>query len=287
MAESIIKVDHVVKGHDPPRSPVVFLHGFPDSPRIFDAYHAPAERQQPWLAGRDVFTVAFPNRHTHPRFPTWREQFVGRVRRDFHAAMDRLWSSSPTGELVLVAHDWGATYAWEYLRRHPGARVESMVALSVGSSFRYDVWEHGLFAAAWLYAFLFGLPQVLPLPWVRRGLADAIVSRGGYRSDTAGDLYLDTYHYRGGFLWPIKLPWFMLGAAHQKPYTEFMFPVLYIRSPLDRIASTSAFEQELRRREDCRCLVWDDVNHWFPEQHAQRVLAEIRTFVKPGRVQAG
>ena len=108
------------------RSPVVFLHGFPDSPALFAAYVTEAERGRPWLVGRDLYAVAFPNRH-------------------------------------------------EYL--------------------------------------------------------------------------------------------------------DFPFPVLYLRTKLDRIASTAAFERRLKERPDCRLVDYPEFNHWFPEQHADVVLEEIRAFL--------
>ena len=43
---------HQANGAD--KSPVVFVHGFPDSPAMFADYYAEAERGQPWLAKRSI-----------------------------------------------------------------------------------------------------------------------------------------------------------------------------------------------------------------------------------------
>jgi pimeloyl-ACP methyl ester carboxylesterase len=71
----------------------------------------------------------------------------------------------------------------------------------------------------------------------------------------------------------------MLGAGYRPPYTGFDFPVLYMRSALDRIASTQAFEDEVKRRPDCRFVELTEANHWFPEQHSDLVIAELRRFL--------
>ena len=260
------------------RSPVVFLHGFPDSPALFAAYVTEAERGRPWLVGRDLYAVAFPNRHDNPDFPSWRELAGGVMAREFDAVLDELVHRSPTGKLVLVAHDWGATHAWRWAGAKAGPPVEAFVALSVGSSFRYDVFEHGANAFTWLYGLWFGAARYVP--FLRKVVAKSIVAAAGYRSDTAQDLWKDAYHYwdRGILVLTILLQaLFFLNYRHE--YLDFPFPVLYLRTKLDRIASTAAFERRLKERPDCRFVDYPEFNHWFPEQHADVVLEEIRAFL--------
>ena len=276
-----IDLQQIQQGGDPRKSPLLFIHGFPDSPLMWRDYLTPAEREQPWLAGRSIYTLAFPNRHTNPdATPSWLALASGGLYQEFDAHMATLIANSPTGKVSLVAHDWGATFSWRFIRRnHPASGIDRMASLSVGSSFRYDVFEHGLGAATWMYAFLFGLPYYVPNDAVRRGVAGMIVKYAGYRSDTASELYRDCYHYWHGLFWPVKLPFFMLGAGYRRPYTGFDFPVLYMRSALDRIASTQAFEDEVRRRPDCRFVELPEANHWFPEQQSELVIAELRRFL--------
>lgn len=52
-----------------------------------------------------------------------------------------------------------------------------------------------------------------------------------------------------------------------------------MRSKLDRIASTRAFEDEVKRRPDCRFVELAGANHWFPEQQSELVIAELRRFL--------
>jgi pimeloyl-ACP methyl ester carboxylesterase len=168
---------------------------------------------------------------------------------------------------------------WDFLRRHRQAPVEKLVSLSVGSSFRYDLGEHGLGAFTWLYAALNSLGYYLPLPGVRVLPGWLNTRFAGYRSAEWASVYLDIYHYWYGPLVPFQTLFRLFGLGKTPEYTDFHFPVLYIRSPMDRIASTAAFEHTLSQRPDCRLRVWPEVNHWFPEQQAERVLAEIRTFI--------
>ncbi len=92
------------------KSPVVFVHGFPDSPQMFAAYYAESERSQPWLEGRSIYTYAFPNRHDNPNFPPLRELVRGVMVKEFDSTMDELAQKSPTGKLIFIVHDWGATH---------------------------------------------------------------------------------------------------------------------------------------------------------------------------------
>jgi pimeloyl-ACP methyl ester carboxylesterase len=261
------------------KSPVVFIHGFPDSPRMFAAYYREAERAQPWLAGRGIYAYAFPNRHDNPNFLPFSALVHGDLAREFDQIMDVLAGQSPTGNLIILAHDWGATHTWRWARARSNPPIEKLVAFSVGSSFRYDIFEHGLNAFTWLYGLLFC--SAWYLPFLRKPVANLIVRFAGYRSETAMDLWQDAYHYwdRPSLLLTI-LPQALFFLFYRREYLDFPFPVLYMRTPFDRLASTAAFERTLRTRSDCRLIIYPDYNHWFPEQHSEVVLPEVRRFIE-------
>jgi len=260
------------------RSPVVFVHGFPDSPDMFRDYYSQQEQQQAWLRGRSIYAIAFPNRHNNPGFPNLCELAGDVVAREFDEFMDGLVQSSPTGKIVPIVHDWGATHTWRWVRARGGNGVEKMVALSVGSSFRYDIFEHGLNAFTWMYGLWFGAAWYVP--FLRQAVARSIVGAAGYRSETAMDLWKDAFHYWDRFSLLLTILPQALGLLfYQKEYVDFPFPVLYMRSKLDRIASTFAFEQTVRSRADCCYYVLDGVNHWFPEQQSNIVLEQVRAFL--------
>jgi len=259
------------------RSPAVFVHGFPDSPAMFAAYYAEAERARPWLSGRSIYTFAFPNRHDNPRYPPLRALIGGVLAREFDQSMDDLARHSPTGQLLILAHDWGATHTWRWARAQSCPPVEKLVAFSVGSSFRYDVLEHGWNAFSWMYGLWFSLAWYVP--FLRGVVARSIVRYAGYRSASADQLWQDAYHYwdRPSLLLTL-LPQALLGLFYRPEYLDFAFPVLYMRTPPDRIASSAAFERRLRDRDDCRLVVFEQYNHWFPEQHSAEALDEVRRF---------
>ncbi len=270
---------------DATRSPVVFVHGFPDSPRMFDAYHTPTERARPWLRGRSVHAFEFPNRLTGPRRvpPPWtmlwgRLRHHGTVQVEVDDALDRLAARSPTGTLILVAHDWGATSCWSWIRRRPRAPVEKFVSLSVGSSFRYDVWEHGIGALSWMYSAIMCLGYLLPIRPIRSMIA-GMTRVAGHRHPEAATLARDCWHYWYGPFTLLAAPLSLFGLRYRPGFVDFDFPVLYLRSPQDSIASTAAFERALEERDDCAIEVWPEANHWFPEQDPERVLRRIRAFV--------
>ncbi|KAJ8607165.1 hypothetical protein CTAYLR_007332 [Chrysophaeum taylorii] len=266
------------------RSPAVFLHGFPDSSDIFEKYVV--DTAAAWLNGREIFTIDFPNRRTNPdRVPPLSLLVAGELwhggslQREVDALLDATVAESPTGKLLLVAHDWGATCAWSWIRRRPSAPVEAMVSLSVGSSFRYDVLEHGVGALQWAYSAVFSLGYYLPHRWIGRLIGNLAKHAAGYRADDLDEVYRDAWHYWYGPFELLLLPLKLVGFRYVPPFVGFPFPVLYIRAESDRIATTAAFESHLRERPDCRVLVLGTgFSHWFPEQHPDLVLAQIRDF---------
>jgi pimeloyl-ACP methyl ester carboxylesterase len=264
------------------RSSVVFIHGFPDSPLMFDAYVTPEELDSPWLRGRNVYRIALPNRHTNPNWPSIPQMARGVMTREFKTLMDGIAEASPTGQMIPIAHDWGATYTWRYIKAGAEAHIERLIALSVGSSFRFDLWEHGLRALGWNYTILFVAGWYLRIPAIQKMVSTVITQGGGYRSPSADQLWRDSFHYWYALPRLLATPFWLVGIGSERPYTDFPFPVVYIRSQQDRIASTAAFERALKQRSDCAIHIWDDVNHWFPEQHAERVKSIIRPVLAEG-----
>ncbi|MGQ9908000.1 MAG: alpha/beta fold hydrolase [Candidatus Flexifilum sp.] len=263
------------------RSPIVFIHGFPDSPLMFRAYYSVDERQREWLRDRQIYTIAFPNRFTNPNYPPLGALLKETLQAEIDALLKERIAASPTGQIIPIVHDWGATTTWKFIRHHPDQRagIEKLVALSVPSTFRYDIWAKGLLAFGWLYSTLFGAPYWLPFGPVRRAVTGLITRSGGYRSDRDDTLYQDTYHYWYGILRPLLLPFDLLGLRIRPAFLDFAFPVLFMRSPQDQLPANPDFERAMQTRQDCRFVLVEGANHWFPEQHAERVLAEIRTFI--------
>lgn len=228
------------------KSPVIFIHGFPDSPHIFKDYYSAKEQRQTWLRNRDAYTISFMNRHQQSSLtiegaqsgsakrpgsgadqcrrrsasqsstksqdssasekelemiqnapPTLFELSSGLLQRHFNAAIFEVIDKSPTGKVVLVAHDWGATYTWQFLKDYVkehhsiASVVEFYVALSVGSTLRYDVWEHGWRAFLWLYSSLFCLPFYFPnVDAFKRVLWTTLTLFAGYKAKSPPNEYV-------------------------------------------------------------------------------------------------
>jgi pimeloyl-ACP methyl ester carboxylesterase len=257
---------------------VVFVHGFPDSSLMFRDYFSEDEQEEPWLKQRSIYAFSFPNRHDNSEIPPISKLFRGVIAKEFDQHMNKLSIESPTTKLIFVAHDWGATHVWRWARHQQDPPIEKFVALSVGSSFRFDILEHGLNAFVWMYGLWFALAWYIP--FLRTLVGKSIVKFGGYRSSTASDLWKDAYHYWDRLILPLTILPQALGLInYQREYLDFTFPVLYIRTPDDRIASTAAFERLLRARPDCRIVPLEQTCHWFPEQHSDTVLPYVRGFL--------
>lgn len=270
----LITIHQEEKSH---KSPIVFVHGFPDSANIFEAYHSASERQETWLKGRSIYAIEFPNRHqSNPLIPNLMQLMSQVMKKEFATLIGQLIQASPSQQIIPIGHDLGATYTWRFIRENGDNGIEKMVALSVGSSFRFDIWEHGFSAFSWLYSLFFILPYYIPIKANRELLAKILAETAGYQSSSISDVSRDVFHYWYAPLWIIRFPAFFIPLSI---YLNFRFPVLYMRSPLDRIASTKAFEQKIANDEKSRLVILEDTNHWFPEQHPERVLSEIRTFL--------
>ena len=83
------------------------------------------------------------------------------------SALDGACAVSPTGKVVVVCHDWGATYSWKWIMKNQ-EKVSAVIAFSVGNEFRYDVLEHGPGALIWGYHLVTCLPWLLPCAATRR-----------------------------------------------------------------------------------------------------------------------
>jgi pimeloyl-ACP methyl ester carboxylesterase len=262
------------------RSPIVFVHGFPDSPLMFEAFYNEDEQAQPWLQGRNIYTIAFPNRHTNRDFPSAIEMAQGVLQPEFAQLIEGRMAQSPTGKIIPIMHDWGSIYTWRFIRQSKTQGIQAIVAMSVGSSLRFDIWEHGIYALGWYYSVLFCLPYYIRLGIFKRLLAYLVTSFAGYRSETAHELYLDAYHYWDG---PIKLviaPLQLVGLLNYKPsFVDWDFPVLFMRSEADRMASNRAFEAKVQAREDSHFRLFKRSHHWFMHHKEAEVRDEIRAFL--------
>ncbi len=99
---------------------LVFIHGWPDSYRLWDATVAGLQDRfrcvRFSLPGYDLAKA--------PQSPSLAE-----VTSHFKAVVDAV---SPDAPVTLVLHDWGCTFGYEFMGRHPD-RVARAVAVDIGN----------------------------------------------------------------------------------------------------------------------------------------------------------
>ena len=129
---------------------LVFIHGWPDSYRLWDATVAGLQDRYRCvrfsLPGYDLAKPA-------------QSPSLADVTRQIKAVIDAV---SPDAPVTLVLHDWGCTFGYEFMGRHPervaravavdignhnhGAYLRSLTGAQKGAIFRYQSW----LALAWV-----------------------------------------------------------------------------------------------------------------------------------------
>jgi len=264
------------------KSPILFLHGAPDSPAIWEAY---IQDTKSWAQNRQIFTLETPNSVSNPvEPPSLKELFGGAIYDEIAASILSRIIESPSGKVVIVAHDFGATYAWNFVRNNisiANQHIEQMVSFSVGSSFRYDVWEHGPNALTWCYAILPALVffcPFFPLKYLFWWIWRSIGFPGDY---LPSEIDLHPYWYAPFFVFRMLFDFFF-GMLHTGlGFVDFKFPVFFLRSRIDSIASNDRFEKLLERRGDCKLKILPfSATHWFLFHHSDVIMPEFRAFLR-------
>lgn len=114
---------HVVQAGDPAHPTILFLHGYPDSHRV-------------WLESMEALSdeyrvVAFDMRGVQGSGPPapGADYRIDRLLRDIEAVIDETCGSD--ARVHLVAHDWGSTIAWSFISDPRYARrVLSLTSMS-------------------------------------------------------------------------------------------------------------------------------------------------------------
>jgi len=162
-----------------PGPPVLCLHGAPESHEIWMPYVAE-------LGGRDkdVYLLAFPSEYSDAPTPSSLDMARGLMWKEFDKLLEDF--SKDFGKINVVAHDFGATWFWTWLRGDPKRqeRIKCLIALSVGPAMRYDFVEHGVLGAlGWLYSTFFCL--AFYLPFFARVVEPALRDAGKYKAKKA------------------------------------------------------------------------------------------------------
>lgn len=147
---------HVTAAGEGP--PVLLLHGFPDTHRVWKAQIGPLA-----AAGYRVYAPDLRG-YGQTEAPGEEQAYaMEQLEADVIGLLDAL----DIEQVKLVGHDWGAMLGW-YVAMHAPERVERLVALSVG--------HPGAYASAgvsqWLRAWYIAVFQL-------RGVAESLILAGG------------------------------------------------------------------------------------------------------------
>lgn len=248
---------------------VVMLHGWPDTPALWDATVAALAPE--WRCVR--FHLPGFDLSRGPR-PMSQEQIVALIARIVDAV-------SPGEPVTLLLHDWGCAFGYTYAARHL-QRVARLVGLDIGdvgsreylgslgwreklAIARYQLW----LAAAWYIG-----PRA-------PGLADRMTRwmarRMGCRNEPASIGWQMNY--------PYAMRWFkafggLRGAGHAQRLFGKAMPGLYVygrRKPF--MFQSSAWLRELERAPGCEVHAMDS-GHWIMRQRPAELHAVLQRWLQ-------
>lgn len=279
---------HVVEAGDRKKPGILFLHGFPDSHRVW-------EYQLRDLA-RDYHVIAFDLRGSGgSTAPARRDGYrIERILPDILAVIDA--TRGPKGQVHLVAHDWGSVLGWSFLENpRYAARVSSYTSMSgphvglmwqwlfrkVKSGRRDDLKAAFEQVAHSWYIFALNIPgagrALMRLAGVevwRRGLM-----RGGVAAD---DPYLDI-----GQDEVLRIAVNTIGLYQQNAFRPPRAPAVHsIRVPVQLIVPVHDIfirpQQFEYLDEVCTDLtrVTLDANHWAQRSNPEEFTGLVRGFIK-------
>lgn len=244
-----------VDGHGP--ETIIMVHGFPDTHRLWDG------------------TVdALKDRYRCARFTL--PGFTGGARREGYAlreVVDLIGAVanrvSPDQPVILMAHDWGCLFAYQFYVRHPD-RVSRVVGVDIGDphSLRREIGPRAL-------ALLLAYQWTLALAWKVRGrLGDAITRfvRKGMRCPS------DPAPVSSAMTWPYYMTWFG-GYRGQIRAFEPQCPTLFVyarRKPF--MFHARAWVERLRARPGSEVHGFD-TGHWIMLQDPAGFHALVRRWL--------
>ncbi len=270
-----LRLDVVLHGRDG-ATPVLMLHGFPQSARSWRAVAG-------HLADEDLLLVAPDQRGYSPgaRPADVAAYGIEELVADALAVADDLG----LGRFHLVGHDWGSSVAWVLAARHP-ERVLTLTALSVphlaafGRALATDPEQQRL--SSYIKRFR------------RPGEAEEVLladDAAGLRAIYDGavpaeDVEAYVALMRGGALTP-ALSWYRAMGADLGGTPPVRVPTTFVWGEQDRAtAEAAALGCGAFVEADYRFVRLPEVGHWSPDQVPGVVAEEVRARVRgvaPGR----
>jgi len=243
-------VDVLVEGEG--STTIVMLHGWPDTRRLWDAQVA---------ALKSRFRCA---RFTLPGFEPGAARVACSLDDTMALLRDVVNAVSPDRPVVLLLHDWGCFFGYQYAMREP-TRVARIVGVDIGDA-RSTEYARSLSAKA--KAMLVAYQSWLALAWRVGGRAGDAMTRGLARAARAP---ADALTIHCGMNYPYDIRWTGSHGSYRHAVAFVpKWPMLFIygaRKPF--LFHSPAFAAALAARPDCRVLEFD-TGHWVMAEQPQR-----------------
>jgi pimeloyl-ACP methyl ester carboxylesterase len=244
-------------------TPVVLLHGFPESSESW-------RDVMPALNEAGYRAVAPDQRGYSPRArPAKRSAYV---RRELVADVIALADQLRLERFHLVGHDWGAAVAWAVAIDHPD-RVRTLTSLSIPhpAAFRRAVFTSPQFLRSWYMGF-FQLPRLPETLLTTRNWRDfrRNLLRSGLPASFA-DVYVQRMQEPGALTAAIN--WYRGMRLGDGRPLQVRVPTLLIWSTKDAYVDRRGVQLTQRYvTAPYRLEVLDGVSHWIPEEAPDRVV---------------
>lgn len=243
---------------DPTAPPVVLVHGYPDTHRLWSGVARLISHELRVIAYDTRGQGLSPTRAPDPAFA------LPHLAADLMAVLD---DASPHRPVHVVGHDWGSVQAWEAVCE-PGAehRIASFTSLSGPNLDHVAAWMRGTLqqpAPGRVAAVASQVVSSSYVPFLVSPLAPPALRVVGGRDAVSGLRY-----YRGN-----------LGAAARRPRERrTAVPVLQLELTRDlairrgALAASDPWCDDIRR-------VGLPAGHWAPRTHPEAVAREVRRHV--------
>ena len=237
---------------------IVMVHGWPDTRRLWDAQVAALKTR--FRCVRFTLPGFEPGA---PRVAPSLDDTVGLLR-------DVVDAVSPKRPVVLLLHDWGCFFGYQYAMREP-KRVARIVGVDIGDA---GSPEHARSLGAAAKAMLVGYQTWLALAWRVGGRAGDAMTRGVARAARAP---ADASAVHCGMNYPYDILWTGSHGSYRDAVAfEPTWPMLFIygaRKPF--LFHSPAFAAALAARADCRVLEFD-TGHWVMSEQPKRFNDAVR-----------
>ena len=252
-------VDVLVEGDG--ETTIVMLHGWPDTCRLWDG-------QVESLKGR--FRCV---RFTLPGFESTQPRAACSLAETIDlllAVVDRV---SPTRPVVLLLHDWGCFFGYQFAMREPG-RVAKIVGVDIGDARSPEYLQSlSLKAKAMTVAYQWWLA----LAWRLGGRLGDAMTRALARAAHAPASPLSIH---AGMNYPYDIRWTGSHGSYRSavPFVP-SWPMLFIygsRKPF--MFHSPQFAEALAVRADCRVLEFS-TGHWVMTEEPRRFDDAVRAWL--------